>query len=55
MGQSQYVLGNLSDGNEMSYKELISTLSDRFAPLHQEDLYRAQLKERRQNVAKEFK
>ena len=50
-GSAQGVLGNLSDGNEMSYKELISALSDRFAPSDQVDLYRAQLKERRQKAS----
>ena len=35
----------------MSYKELISALSDRFAPPDQVDLYRAQLKERRQKAS----
>ena len=50
-GSAQGVLGNLSDGNEMSYKELISALSDRFAPPDQVDLYRAQLKERRQKAS----
>lgn len=45
-GSVQCVLGNLSDGtcNEMSYKELISALSDRLALPDQLDLYRAQSK-----------
>ncbi|XP_061194780.1 uncharacterized protein LOC133202936 [Saccostrea echinata] len=35
----------------MSYKELTSALSDRFAPPDQVDLYRAQLRERRQRAS----
>lgn len=37
---AQGVLGNLSDGREMNYKELVFALRDRFAPPDQMDLYR---------------
>lgn len=50
-GSAQGVLGNLSDGREMNYKELVSALSDRFAPPDQMDLYRTQLRERRQKAS----
>ena len=50
-GSAQGVLGNISDGREMSYKELVSALDDRFAPPDQIDLYRTQLRERKQRAS----
>lgn len=47
---AQGVLGNLSDGRKMNYKELVSALSYRFAPPDQMNLYRTQLRGRRQKA-----
>lgn len=47
---AQGVLGNLSDGRKMNYKELVSALSYRFAPPDQMDLKRTQLRGRRQKA-----
>ena len=45
-GQAQGVLGNLSGEELHNYDELVKTLSERFAPPNQTELYRAQLRER---------
>lgn len=50
-GSAQGILGNIYDGREMSYDELVSALDDRFAPPDQIDLYRTQLRERRQRAS----
>ena len=47
-GQAQGVLGNLPRDDRESYRTLVKALQDRFAPLNQTELYRAQLRERRQ-------
>ena len=46
-GQAQGVFGNLATKSG-SYKELSNALQERFAPPNQTELYRVQLKERRQ-------
>lgn len=49
-GQAQGVFGNLADKSK-DYKELVKALEDRFAPPHQTELHRSQLKERRQRAS----
>ena len=49
-GQAQGVLGNLPDSLQMDFKELSRSLEERFSPMNQTELYRAQLKERRQKA-----
>ena len=49
-GQSQGVLGNLPGGAIKKYTDLITALDERFAPPNQMELYRAQLRERRQKA-----
>ena len=46
-GQAQWVFGNLSSKSN-DYKELSNALQERFAPPNQTELYRVQLKERKQ-------
>lgn len=48
-GQAQGVFGNLATKSG-SYKELSNALQERFAPPNQTELYRVQLKERRQRA-----
>ena len=48
-GQAQGVFGNLSSKSN-DYKELSTALQERFAPPNQTELYRVQLKERRQKA-----
>ena len=48
-GQAQGVFGNLSSKSN-DYTELSNALQERFAPPNQTDLYRVQLKERRQRA-----
>ena len=49
-GQAQGVMGNLCT-NTKDYNALVNTLEERFAPPNQADLYRAQLRERRQKAS----
>ena len=49
-GQAQGVFGNLSSKSN-DYKELSNALQERFAPPNQTELYRVQLKERRQKAS----
>ncbi|KAK3098374.1 hypothetical protein FSP39_018923 [Pinctada imbricata] len=49
-GLAQGILGNLSPDKQLDYNELTSALSDRFSPPDQMELYRIQLKERRQKA-----
>ena len=51
-GQAQGVLGNLPDILQMDFKELSRSLEERFSPINQTELYRAQLKDRRQKATK---
>ena len=48
--QAQGVLGNLPDILQMYFKELSRSLEERFSPMNQTELYRAQLKKRRQKA-----
>ena len=48
-GQAQGVFGNLSSKSN-DYKELSNALQERFAPPNQTELYRVQLKERKQKA-----
>lgn len=48
-GQAQCVFGNLST-KSTEYSELIRALEDRFSPANQTELYRVQLKARRQKA-----
>ena len=50
-GLAQGVLGNLSVDTQMDYNELVRALNDRFAPPDQMELYRIQLRERRQKAS----
>ena len=49
-GQAQGVFGNLGPGRH-SYKDLVIALEERFAPPNQTELYRVQLRERRQKAS----
>ena len=49
-GQAQGVLGNLSKKSN-NYKELSTALEERFAPPNQTELYRCQLRDRRQKAS----
>ena len=49
-GHAQGVYGNLS-GKSHNYEELVLALKERFAPPNQTELYRVQLRERRQRAA----
>ena len=50
-GLAQGVLGNLAYDTQMDYDALVQALNDRFAPPDQMELYRIQLKERRQRAS----
>ena len=50
-GLAQGVLGNLAYDTQMDYDALVQALNDRFAPADQMELYRIQLKERRQRAS----
>ena len=50
-GQAQGVLGNQATGDRQNYQKLVQALQDRFAPSNQTELYRAQLRERRQKAS----
>jgi hypothetical protein len=47
-GNALGVLGNLQKDNTHGYEELVKVLEGRFAPPSQTELYRVQMKERRQ-------
>ncbi|XP_056014993.1 uncharacterized protein LOC130052872 [Ostrea edulis] len=49
-GQAMSVLGNLPKQLTRSYEEIVVALEDRFAPANQTELYRVQLRERRQKA-----
>ena len=51
-GQAQGVYGNLGSGaSSTDYGELVRALEERFAPPNQQELYRVQLRERRQKAS----
>ena len=50
-GHTQGVLGNLHESEQLNYAELIRALNDRFAPPDQMELYRLQLREKRQKAS----
>ena len=50
-GQAQGVLGNQATADRQNYQKLVQALQDRFAPSNQTELYRAQLRERRQKAS----
>lgn len=50
-GLAQGVLGNLPEYLQMDFKELCRSLEERFSPANQTELYRAQLRERRQKAS----
>ena len=50
-GQAQSVLGNLPVGDRCNYRLLSNALEERFLPPNQTELYRAQLRERRQRAS----
>ena len=49
-GNAQGVLGNLPGTDQRDYKALCIALEQRFAPTNQTELYRAQLRERKQKA-----
>ncbi|MEW8545264.1 MAG: retropepsin-like aspartic protease, partial [Candidatus Thiodiazotropha sp.] len=49
-GQAQGVFGNLGSGKH-TYDQLVTALEERFAPPNQTELYRVQLRERRQKAS----
>ena len=51
LGQAQCVLGDLQSDRLVHYTSLVEALEERFAPPNQMDLYRGQLKERRQKAS----
>ena len=50
-GGAQAVLGNLPAASRKNFTELCKALEDRYAPANQMDLYRAQLKDRKQKAS----
>ncbi|VDI55856.1 Hypothetical predicted protein [Mytilus galloprovincialis] len=50
-GQAQEVLGNLPTNKRQNFKELVRSLEERFSPANQTELYRTQLRERRQKAS----
>ena len=50
-GQAQAVLGDMPSDRGQHYDALVRSLQERFSPPNQTDLYRVQLKERRQKAA----
>ena len=50
-GQAQGVLGDLPEDKRGQYEQLVKSLEERFAPPNQNELYRVQLKERRQRAS----
>ena len=49
-GQAQGVLGNLPHSDRQDFDKLANSLEERFSPCNQTELYRAQLRERRQKA-----
>jgi hypothetical protein len=49
--QAQGVLGNLPLNAKQDFDELVRSLEERFSPSNQTELYRKQLRERRQKAA----
>jgi hypothetical protein len=49
-GNAQGVLGNMPNRTKLDYHTLVKALEDRFAPPSQTELYRVQMRERRQRV-----
>ena len=49
-GSAQSILGNLHGDSEKDFTSLCRALEERFAPANQTELYRAQLRERRQKA-----
>lgn len=49
-GNAQGVLGNLPSNDQRTYDALCTALQQRFAPTNQTELYRAQLRERKQKA-----
>ena len=54
-GNAQGVLGNLPSYEQRDYLSLCKALEQRFAPSNQTDLYRAQLRERKQKALETYK
>lgn len=50
-GQAQGVLGNMAETLQMNFSALSKALEERFSPANQTELYRAQLRERRQKAS----
>ena len=50
-GQALGILGNQPKDDRQNYTRLVQSLQDRFAPSNQTELYRAQLRERRQKAS----
>ncbi|CAG2238400.1 unnamed protein product [Mytilus edulis] len=50
-GQAQGVLGNLPTDKRQTFIELVRSLEERFSPANQTELYRTQLRERRQKAS----
>ena len=50
-GQAQVVLGNLPTDLRQNFNELVRSLEERFSPSNQTELYRTQLRERRQKAS----
>ncbi|CAC5401135.1 Retrovirus-related Pol polyprotein from transposon 297,Retrovirus-related Pol polyprotein from transposon 17.6 [Mytilus coruscus] len=50
-GQAQGVLGDLSDDKKIHFDQLVRSLEESFAPPNQSELYRVQLKERKQRAS----
>lgn len=50
-GQAQGVPGNLAKTLQMNFRALSKALEERFSPANQTELYRVQLRERRQKAS----
>ena len=50
-GNAQAILGNLFGDSKKDFATLCKALEERFSPVNQTELYRAQLRERRQNAS----
>ena len=53
-GSAQGCLGNIPKGEKPDYETLVLALEDRFAPPSQAELYRVQMRERRQRAGETF-
>ncbi|VDH93318.1 Hypothetical predicted protein [Mytilus galloprovincialis] len=51
LGHAQSVFSDLPTDKKMNYETLVKSLEERFAPPNQNELYRVQLKERRQRAS----